>query len=200
MHFSGKGVSQHTRLLKSLYLEFVKLDDRELHELLAFMTDYSELVNFYDRFDQIDGDWSDFMTANVSVILAGIISTDLDKLDKEHNQLIKNYFASQEEKSKLLTITHQFEDIFEMAGLFDKWLKQFSKITLLGQDFEQNVEAEYFNILKEKVKEHVQQLYCYGKGSTMKELKRPKAFLVDFSKFSDWWELEDGAPEDAFVR
>ncbi len=197
--FFGKGVSRYTRLLKALDPNFVRLDDRELHELLAFVTDYAELVRFYDTNDEIDGDWSSFLTVNVSVILAGIISTDLDKLDKEHNQLIKNYFASQEEKAKLLTINHQFEDIYALAQSFDKWLTQFSKITLLGQDFESQVEAEYFNILQEKVKDSVQTLYAYASGSTMKEMKRPKAFLQDFSEFHSWWKLDTVAAEDIFI-
>lgn len=54
------GTNQSDRIPPALYPDYVRLDERSYEQLLQLVKDFSKQVQFYDRDNKKDGDWSMF--------------------------------------------------------------------------------------------------------------------------------------------
>ncbi|MBO9731376.1 MAG: hypothetical protein J7623_22240 [Chitinophaga sp.] len=72
------GTQQRDRLLISLIPEQLKLDDRNIEELIAFAGGLSEHVRHWGPDNQEDGDWTPFWESDITSLLAILAATDLD--------------------------------------------------------------------------------------------------------------------------
>jgi hypothetical protein len=70
------GTSQGTRLIAALELSAAPLDDRSEAELLAWVAEFSQSVNFFNSQNRIEGDWQPFFASEPIVQYAVI--------DQEH--------------------------------------------------------------------------------------------------------------------
>jgi hypothetical protein len=70
-------MTQAERRLKALDPSYVKLDDRQLIDLLRFMSGMAPQINFYNEKNEVDGDWADFFRSDINVLVALITRFDL---------------------------------------------------------------------------------------------------------------------------
>ena len=98
--FFGHGVSQSTRMPIALDPDYVKLDDRGLSDLLSFSASLGEHVQFYNIENLKDGNWASFFHSNISVILATIISYDIEECEKKYNNLVSSFMRDHDLTSK----------------------------------------------------------------------------------------------------
>ena len=66
------GVSQRDRLLRELEPDYVAVDERDRSDLLAFVQEYATKLNYYDRSNTINGDWSRFFAGDIKQMVAYI--------------------------------------------------------------------------------------------------------------------------------
>ncbi len=80
----GYGTKQNLRCPRALNPSYAQVDERDLPTLLAFIAQYSELLNFYDMSGNIVGDWQPFFTFDISFLLAQICVSEAptDALDE----------------------------------------------------------------------------------------------------------------------
>lgn len=71
------GMTQAERRIQALDPAYIKPDDRDLPELLRYMTHIASQVNFYNEKNEVDGDWVDFFKSDVNVLVALITKFDL---------------------------------------------------------------------------------------------------------------------------
>ena len=75
--YFGNGSSQGERYQRALAPDYVQVDERELADLLDFAQQYGSMLRYFNEENQIDGDWSDFITeAQIKPILAWLKQVD----------------------------------------------------------------------------------------------------------------------------
>ena len=195
--YFGMGTTQNSRLLKALRPSYIKLDDRELPELLAFTKEYAELINFYNEENRIDGDWEEFFNHDISVILATIISTDLDGIESKQNDIVSSFHREHGVHEKLEYFIQLLEHTYMMAARFDEWYRQIRAINFLETKFETIIESELYGVIYEKVKTNIQRLKAINIGAADKTAFN-RAFELPFEGFDKFWELDKVAPENIY--
>ncbi len=75
------GTSQQDRLLKALLPQNAKIDDRKIEDILAFATEYSKLINFYDTENKPDGNWGCFYENDTCILLALLATIDTASIE-----------------------------------------------------------------------------------------------------------------------
>jgi hypothetical protein len=93
------GTSQKERLTKALLPENAKIDDRKIEDILAFATEYSKLINYYNTENRPEGDWSCFYANDPCIQLALLATIDTDSIEAAFATLeekINNYLAKKD--------------------------------------------------------------------------------------------------------
>ncbi|MGF2411133.1 hypothetical protein [Ferruginibacter sp.] len=75
------GTSQQDRLLKALLPGNAKIDDRKIEDILAFATEYSKLINYYNTENKPEGDWGCFYDNDPCIQLALLATIDTDTIE-----------------------------------------------------------------------------------------------------------------------
>jgi hypothetical protein len=72
------GTSQFQRLVRALHPSYVEVDERELSDLLLYAREYARLIRFYSSQNNSSGDWSKFIEADVTTLVAIVAKADLE--------------------------------------------------------------------------------------------------------------------------
>jgi Baseplate J-like protein len=133
------GTSQTERLLSALDPSFVKVDEREVDDLLRFALKYAEKLNFYDNTNNVNGDWYNFLAKDVSVLCANISGADLDPLVKDFRTafakidvMAKEQTASDTEVETALKAL--YSPLVTLINLLGKWHDLCDEKLLLRSD------------------------------------------------------------------
>src|SRR6185437_4734890 len=86
----NSGTSQGQRLLEALSAAYAKVDERSTADLLLFAKKYGTYLKYYDTGNISTGDWSGFMSQDISVIIAYIQAWQLQ--GKEYIRYINNLY------------------------------------------------------------------------------------------------------------
>ena len=117
------------RILDNLKPENLLIDDRKIDDLIMFIANLSDNVNFYNAKNELDGSWSSFFS-DETFLLAQISKYDIKKLDIKRLNLIKNFdeFSSENDKENIL------KEFFDLLYLYfkniDSWYKKALKNNL----------------------------------------------------------------------
>ena len=155
------GTTQDERISKMLLPEFVKVDERSTSDILAFMSEYSKLINYYNLDNAIDGDWSRFINSDTSIFLATVISTDLSKIEKKHSQLLQNLVNAIHLSEKRMTLQDLFKQIIQMARQINDWYEQALKINRLNAQHSNDLEHELENAIHQQLSNELGSLMSY---------------------------------------
>lgn len=133
------GTSQTERLLSALDPSFVKVDEREVDDLLRFALKYAEKLNFFDNTNNVNGDWYNFLAKDVSVLCANISGADLDPLVKDFRTafakidvMAKEETASDTEVEAALKAL--YSPLVTLINLLGKWHDLCDEKLLLRSD------------------------------------------------------------------
>lgn len=179
--------SQDSRLFDGLNFDYIKLDERSLEDLLLFVAGFSKLVNFYDKDNRIDGDWSDFLNDEI-IILATIKQVDPIRAENRFRKLLDkaNYFKRREKKIQYLKLC--FEEVHYLASLFEHWLMELKAVENFA-NIQVNVRDDIFNSISTKLAPALQKLKAYDFLAGHEDALDEKIGL-DYSIFSFFWELD----------
>jgi hypothetical protein len=157
--------------------------------MLSFVADLSQHVKYYNLENEEDGNWNDFYTSDISIVLASIISTDLEKIEEKFNQIISNFYKTQNFNERFTAFQELSNLIFDISCKFDKWYSDITSLNLQSKRFESTVENEFHNVIEEKVKLPFQRFKSYiSSGSKDRVFDKKNEF--DFEKLKNIWELE----------
>ncbi len=189
--YYDNGASQGERLLKALLPEYVKVDERDLSQLLTFVAQYSKLINFYNLKDEIDGDWYPFLIRDISIFIASISSIDLEEIRQKNYQYINDIIRSNSrKKDKIASLIAFFKSILSIAHRFNTWDVHLSKInTTLLREVE-GIELEVQNAIRFKLKEELQKLRSYDLGAEKSDTIG-RTMDLSYDEFNKDWEIFD---------
>ncbi|MCH2042865.1 MAG: hypothetical protein MK212_01900 [Saprospiraceae bacterium] len=145
------GTTQDERIPKMLLPSFVKVDERSVSDLLAFTSEYSKLINYYNLDNAVDGDWSRFINNDVSIFLATVISTDLTKVEKEHSDLLHDLTNAIHISEKNVMLQDLFKQIIRMAKQINDWYEHALRINRLSPQDANDLEYELENAIHQQL-------------------------------------------------
>jgi hypothetical protein len=159
LHWNG--TSQNERLLKSLLPNSVKVDEHSMSDLLAYAAKFSEIIQYYDLKNSPVGNWSQFFKKDVSIFLATIISTDMRKIEKEHNKLITILDNAPRAEEKLEALEGLMQQILNMAKQINDWYVETLTMDRLNMIHSSELENELENAIKQQLAQNLMDLLIY---------------------------------------
>ena len=159
LHWNG--TSQKERLLHALEPDSIKVDERSVSDMLAFGAKYAELVKFFDQTNSPVGDWSDFFKNDLSVFLATIVSTDLSKIERQHNKLITLLDNSPRAEEKLEALEGLMLQILELAKQINDWYVHALEMDKLDIYHSSELETELEESIKQQLAHYLTDLLAY---------------------------------------
>ncbi len=118
---SCPGTSQQGKILEQLDPEKIKIDDQEAEDLLNFIYQFANQVNFYDQSLQ-QHDWQPFFKNSLPFILARISKINIGQLRGDYDELVAFVQTDYEPQSLQLVFDFLYDEIFIPLT---KWQKQF---------------------------------------------------------------------------
>lgn len=191
------GTAQSERLLQALRKGYVRIDDRELHDLLAFVAAFSREVNHYDATNNISGNWEAFFMKDVSVVLAVILNTDIDSLDATSQHLVSQIQQIFQPDSKQYQKGQKFrllisycEHLLKLPKMVDEWFHWLAGTLFRTSGLESQVVEEIRQSIRQhfQISLHLLQSYDIGSGKP-EGLGEPLG--LDFSPFGKVWDLRE---------
>lgn len=150
---NNSGTSQEGRTLQALSYDYAHVDERSVADLLLFAKKYGKYLNFYNAGNSIAGDWSSFMSKDISVIIASLN----DWNGKDYITYINNQYdkilASSTIPDAQTNFKYIFDLIFSLADNLNGILWQLPS----DSDF-----ATYLStVITSKLSTSVNQFYVY---------------------------------------
>lgn len=180
------GSRQDSRFLAQLNSDTVKVDDRSLEDLLLFTARFSKLIHFYNLENEIEGDWSDFFNDEL-IILATIYQTNPPEIEEKFQEIIANLKRFKRPAKKNLYLEKAFQEIFEMAMLFEKWSRHLKEVEMFSGN-PVPLRNEIFNVIDNRLGQafvDFQNLYVDIQQIDAYRLASP----LNFQEFSPFWTL-----------
>ena len=185
-----------SRVLDILNPENIKIDDREVEDLIMFTLKLSEKINFYSLNNKKEGTWDSLIELDDTFLIAEILKFDLMFYDQQRLNIVRelNDFSSQREKEII------FGNLFSLLSRYfqniNKWyLSSTRNITSVESSaIELELEQAIINKLKSVFTTFVG-YYLSLKDTTDFELD----LEFDPSVFASIWDVKNIEPLDIFA-
>ncbi|VAW68131.1 hypothetical protein MNBD_GAMMA10-3380, partial [hydrothermal vent metagenome] len=79
---NSHGSLQHQRFPDVLAKNYIRVDERELHDVLLALGEYAKNINFYDLDEKIKGSWHDLLMSDEAIFLASTIPINIGEIKK----------------------------------------------------------------------------------------------------------------------
>lgn len=185
--YYGNGTTQDSRLLRPLLPDYAPLDDRQMEDILAYITEYAKHIVYYDANNEPNGNWERFFSNDISFLLANVICTNLEAIELEQNDIIYDILNSYEYEKKFEHLNSLFQHIITIAQRINDWYVKALKIQRTRTDLEFHVVAELENIIQRKLSKSLQILKAYDLGAEKLDLPMQHSYEV----FHKIWGLSD---------
>ena len=149
-----KGTSQHTRLSEKLLPDYFQVDERSLSDFLAFISAYAAKIDFFDdKADENQKSWEGFFVKDITVILAAVVSIDVDSIDAAFEHLVQKVQGSFESDPKLKHFEDLYDFLVDHARKLPTWFEQVIRLTGLPGTLENEVETELWKVYDQRLRE-----------------------------------------------
>lgn len=114
---TGTGTTQNDRVRPALQTSFFLVDERKEQDFIVFVQKLSKYVNYYNEFDEVEGDWTSFYENETTSILILIANWNIQLLQNQY-EILKNEIALNanflDQQELLLDYFKQIKDEFEI--------------------------------------------------------------------------------------
>ena len=120
-----KGTSQHSRLSEKLLPEYFSVDERTKADFMAFTAAFANEIGFYDPDAESNGitdSWEGVFAKDISVVLAAIVSVDVDRIDTNFEYLVQKVETSYEIGAKTTAFQELFDFLVSISRKLPTWL------------------------------------------------------------------------------
>lgn len=179
-----RSASQEDRFLSALDFDYAKIDERSFEDLLLFTAGLSRLINFYNLDNQVEGDWSDFLTDEV-VVLATMTEVDPNLIENRFKTYTDKAALFNRKEKKLHYLKKGFEEIYNAALLLNSWFIQFKYIEQFA-NIQLTARNEIFNAIVTKLSAALIQLKAIDEHALQ---GLDFAIDLDYTQFDSSWDL-----------
>lgn len=113
------GISQQQRAQPALQDGYFNVDETKLTDLLAMMGRYAAGVRFRDERNRDDGTWESYFSADETMIIADILSTDLDGYAAAFEQMWSDIGGDPRRLKRDVALDEL--PAYRLATLIDRW-------------------------------------------------------------------------------
>ena len=119
-HIIKDDTSQDSRDSLALKKDYFNVDEMTFAQLLSKSVDYAGLLNYYNLDNKIDGNWVDFFVSDEAVLIAMILSIDLDRIEAA---FLRDFSTCSEEDIKsCINLLYAYN--YSFVKKIDFWLKK----------------------------------------------------------------------------
>lgn len=197
------GTSQPHRFPEDLAPELFPVDEKQLHEFLAFAEKFAQQVQYWDETNAVAGDWVAFFERDPSIVLAHILNTKTQHYRDEFNALIgavedlvnngggaTDIDAAFDKVIRFLVNTTYYpllgdDDTLNVTRLIEDWNIRVAGETNLDADITGMIRAELIPRLKELMRIHYE---------LNQERLAPAFDVNDYDGFGPVWGDLEGSP------
>lgn len=122
------GLSQSERFIPALSPGYVKLDDRDIPDLLKFIAELSSQFNYYNSGDQIEGSWNTFFKSDINTLITLISRINLKKYGKQYERLKLMMKHARDEAEMAVHFRDLFQTVWDISQIIVGFLKQLDDI------------------------------------------------------------------------
>jgi len=115
------GTARTDRAGKALNPSFAPIDDRSTADLLALAVRFAELIQYYNENDEPIGDWTPFLTHDVSAFLAQVMTQDVKSLVENVRKYLRATRQNKTIAEKKNTLTQALDELVKMFTLLNDW-------------------------------------------------------------------------------
>jgi len=115
------GTSQSERYPDALSPEYFQVEEKQLKDYIDFISKYAHLINYYNEFNRLDGDWAVMFEYNITVLLIQISSIDSDLIEEkffQYSNRLRNSIDVQKSQKELYDA---FQFIYGHLLNIDSW-------------------------------------------------------------------------------
>lgn len=165
------GTDQDERIAAALQPGYFNVDELTFEALLAMGAEFAAKVNFYNLRNKVDGNWGELFSADEAVIMAMILSSDLQRLEADFS---RSYSTGLEELALY---------VYQQAVKFNFWL---TRLNAAEQGDGQGLGQKIAALVEEKL---IVELHTLG--TIVSRLKNGSSTMadIDFAIFSGHWAL-----------
>jgi hypothetical protein len=130
------GITQDERRMEALMPDSIKIDDRDIADMLRFATDLSAQFNYYNVNNKIEGTWEDFFRSDPNILLINISKFDMSTYTNLFSKYRDELYIAENEQELLNGLKNLFNfvvHVFDLLkGLRDRLLtiSNTSKVSL----------------------------------------------------------------------
>lgn len=181
------GMSGSQRKLPALDPSFFKVDERKTSDLLVFAASYAEQLKYFNRSNVADGDWTQFILADISTRIALITITDLDQVKEDWEDAFDLLLSLPAPTAADLELVMNF--ILNLGDTIQNW-----KLQVKGSD---SFNEDIANQIRSSLQRPMKQVIAWSKGSPWGDLGLD--FTTLFPNFDEDW-YDSGEPDfDTFA-
>ncbi len=172
------GSGQRERMPAAFAPNYFDVDEQSFEQLLAMGAEIAERLKYYNLDNQAAGNWGELFAADEAVVMATILSIDLERMESEFRAIPY----------------HQTEDLvnflLRLAARFDRWYR-----SLTASESKQATVLTHMidTLISDKLKFGFRKLErMVGNDGIERE--------VDLSRFADVWRREASDDENSVPR
>jgi len=126
------GVSQSERKLEALLPSYVKLDERSREDMLLFLSGLATQFNYYNTQNKTDGDWKDFIQADLLIMIVTISRLDFTSWQQQQIDIQQALDLADNDIQLHLHLAELFNLIYGIAIELGDHLRQLKKADQQG--------------------------------------------------------------------
>lgn len=111
------GITQDERRLEALMPDFIKIDERDIADMLRFATELSSQFNYYNVNNQIEGTWEDFFRSDPNILLINISKFDMSTYTSMFSKYRDEIYIAEEEQELLNGLKNLFDFVVHVFDL-----------------------------------------------------------------------------------
>lgn len=118
------GTSQRQRILAALSPDFVSVDERSIHDFLHYAYRYAQLIRFYNTQNQEEGDWTDFLEKDISILVSIVAHTSTQTFKDLFDTSLQAIRQANSGEERKLAFTQSLIALYHIANTLHNWQKK----------------------------------------------------------------------------
>jgi len=111
------GITQDERRMEALMPDFIKIDERDIPEMLRFATELSAQFNYYNINNKIEGNWEDFFRSDPNILLINISKFDMSTYTNLFSKYRDELYIAETEQELLNSLKNLFNFVLHVFDL-----------------------------------------------------------------------------------
>ncbi|MDZ4264026.1 MAG: hypothetical protein U1B30_17070, partial [Pseudomonadota bacterium] len=179
---TGDGPDQEQRFPAALAPGYFNVDELGFEQLLALSAEFASLLSFHNLENRASGNWGDLFMGDEAVVMALMLSKDLDRTESAYLH------------HKGPDVAEQVLALFNLAAEINRWQQ---RLSLAEHESGLALSAKIAAMISERLADNLHDV-----GTVVEQLRPHHSILaaIDFGQFAAVWGVTKVEHGDCFTR